>query len=495
MLEFELIDDTENIELELENNEETIDLTLTDYDDSEIKSQINELDNKKADKTQVNELSNQVSANTTQINKNKADISTLNTKVDNIHVPTKTSELANDSGFINNTYHDNTKQDKLVSGSNIKTVNNQSLLGSGNITIESGAGSYVDLTNKPKINNVELVGNKSLNELGIQPQGNYALSSDIPTQLNQLTDDTNHRVVTDTEKETWNSKQNAINSLNLLPSDLVSDANQSKKFVTIQEKSAWNSKQNKLVSGENIKTINDESLLGSGNITIESGSSDYTELTNNPVTLRNDTGEITLYSLIPESGTVCYQFLNSVALTAPESDGTWRTTLAPGNTVSADSDGQITFKCPGGNYYMYPVETPITSETLWAGGFCPTLDDVESMVLDAGGWEVKTNSTAAGTVTMEKSQMFKKTRASGVTRLTIKFPDEIDDNYKSRLVLNTASGFSAFTISETEYDVYFYGDDCADGVLTGVGGKYYDITARADGFGGVLVEVFAKENA
>lgn len=33
-----------------------------------------------------------------------------------------------------------------------------------------------DVTNKPKINNVELTGNKSLADLGIQPVGNYALS-------------------------------------------------------------------------------------------------------------------------------------------------------------------------------------------------------------------------------------------------------------------------------------------------------------------------------
>lgn len=36
-------------------------------------------------------------------------------------------------------------QDKLVSGNNIKTVNNQSLLGSGNIDIQSG-GSVDDVT-------------------------------------------------------------------------------------------------------------------------------------------------------------------------------------------------------------------------------------------------------------------------------------------------------------------------------------------------------------
>ena len=37
------------------------------------------------------------------------------------------------------------KQDTLVSGTNIKTINNQSLLGSGNITV-SGGGTTVTLT-------------------------------------------------------------------------------------------------------------------------------------------------------------------------------------------------------------------------------------------------------------------------------------------------------------------------------------------------------------
>ena len=51
-------------------------------------------------------------------------------------------------------------------------------------------------------------------------------------------------------------------------------------------------KQEKLVSGENIKTINGESVLGSGNITIQGGGSSYddTELRNslNAVTERVD---------------------------------------------------------------------------------------------------------------------------------------------------------------------------------------------------------------
>lgn len=40
----------------------------------------------------------------------------------------------------------------------------------GNITV---ATDYIELSNKPKINNIELLGNKALEELGIQPKGNY----------------------------------------------------------------------------------------------------------------------------------------------------------------------------------------------------------------------------------------------------------------------------------------------------------------------------------
>ena len=89
----------------------------------------------------------------------------------------------------------NNKQDVLISGENIKTINNESILGSGNIEIGGGGGgtsNYNALTNKPKINNVELKGNKSLNDLGIQPSGNYALKSEIPDVSNFITKDVNN---------------------------------------------------------------------------------------------------------------------------------------------------------------------------------------------------------------------------------------------------------------------------------------------------------------
>lgn len=81
-------------------------------------------------------------------------------------VPTKTSDLINDSGFLTSetdptvpTYvkqislsditNWNNKQNELVSGGNIKTINNQSLLGSGNLIItgtEYQAGTGIDIT-------------------------------------------------------------------------------------------------------------------------------------------------------------------------------------------------------------------------------------------------------------------------------------------------------------------------------------------------------------
>lgn len=59
-------------------------------------------------------------------------------------IPTTTSELTNNSGFINQRELDialDSKQDTLVSGVDIKTINGESVLGSGDIEIQGGGGS------------------------------------------------------------------------------------------------------------------------------------------------------------------------------------------------------------------------------------------------------------------------------------------------------------------------------------------------------------------
>lgn len=50
-------------------------------------------------------------------------------------IPTKTSDLTNDSGFLTQHQDISNKQDALVSGTNIKTVDGNSLLGSGDLSL------------------------------------------------------------------------------------------------------------------------------------------------------------------------------------------------------------------------------------------------------------------------------------------------------------------------------------------------------------------------
>ena len=89
----------------------------------------------------------------------------------NFFIPTKTSELTNDSGFITEAAL-TTKQDTLVSGTNIKTINNQSLLGSGNINIQGGGsgGTSTDV----KINGTSITSGDTAN---IAVEGTYNAST------------------------------------------------------------------------------------------------------------------------------------------------------------------------------------------------------------------------------------------------------------------------------------------------------------------------------
>lgn len=49
--------------------------------------------------------------------------------------------------------------------------------------------SYSELSNKPKINDVTLNGNKTLNELNIQPKGNYADSRITNMEIENIFND------------------------------------------------------------------------------------------------------------------------------------------------------------------------------------------------------------------------------------------------------------------------------------------------------------------
>ena len=99
--------------------------------------------------------------------------------------------------------------------------------------------------------------------------------------------------------------------------------------VTSSDKSAWSAKQDALVSGSNIKTINGESVLGSGNIVVSSTDS-YTKQESD-----------TKYQ--PQSGMSSYTLTSTTnslsgVVTAHTADTTAHVTQADKNTWSAKSD-------------------------------------------------------------------------------------------------------------------------------------------------------------
>lgn len=71
-----------------------------------------------------------------------------------------------------------------------------------------GTSNYNDLSNKPKINNVELNGNKSLNDLGIQPKGNYLISETDPTVPSYV------KNITQANITSWNNKSDFSGNYN-----------------------------------------------------------------------------------------------------------------------------------------------------------------------------------------------------------------------------------------------------------------------------------------
>ena len=101
-------------------------------------------------------------------------------------------------------------RDAKINGVNTLTIeagDNITLDQEGNtLTINSigggsgGTSNYNALTNKPKINNVELKGNKSLNDLGIQPAGNYLTEETDPTVPSYV------KNITQANITSWNNK-------------------------------------------------------------------------------------------------------------------------------------------------------------------------------------------------------------------------------------------------------------------------------------------------
>ena len=176
----------------------------------------------------------------------------------------------------------NTKQNTLVSGTNIKTINGQSLVGTGNITtvgrsngvgetfnsstnVATGANSHAEG------NNTNASGNNSHTEGSFtQAKNNYEHAEG---HYNLSHQDGTHAGTTRHSVGMGNSDEDRKNAFEIMADgsaymkDLGGyDGINYASATSVQD--VIKGKQDALVSGNTIKTINGQSLLGSGNISL-----------------------------------------------------------------------------------------------------------------------------------------------------------------------------------------------------------------------------------
>lgn len=229
----------------------------------------------------------------------------------------------------------NSKQDTLVSGQNIKTINGQSVIGEGNIEIQQ---SELPIASANTLGGVKVGAGLSINpESGVlsatgggtadsvewdnvlsKPEDIVNITERLASKLDTATynsekssfatkDELNSKAdasaITDMATQTWVQNQGYLTEV---PSNYVTDSELTEGLAGKQDKgdyalksdlntlatkeelatkadaSALSSKQNTLVSGTNIKTINGETILGSGNLVIQSGTSNWDDIQGKP---------------------------------------------------------------------------------------------------------------------------------------------------------------------------------------------------------------------
>lgn len=223
----------------------------------------------------------------------------------------------------------NSKQDTLVSGQNIKTINGQSVIGEGNIEIHQSA---LPIASANTLGGVKVGTGLSINpESGVlsadspewnnisgKPEDIVNITERLASKLDTATynsekssfatkDELNSKAdasaITDMATQTWVQNQGYLTEV---PSNYVTDSELTEGLAGKQDKgdyalksdlntlatkeelatkadtSALSSKQNTLVSGTNIKTINGKTILGSGNLVIQSGTSNWDDIQGKP---------------------------------------------------------------------------------------------------------------------------------------------------------------------------------------------------------------------
>ncbi len=195
---------------------------------------------------------------------NKVLTQALNSKANNSSIPTKTSDLTNDSGFLTQHQDISSKQDLINSQNKLSA----DLLSDGAVNKIVTNSEKATWNNKQNtISDLSTIRTNALN-------GNNAYS--IISEYGNIVTHNISEFATSAQGTKADSVLNTISNYGNIVSydaeDFATSSQGAKADTAIQPADlalSMNSKQNTLVSGTNIKTINSNSILGSGNLVLD----------------------------------------------------------------------------------------------------------------------------------------------------------------------------------------------------------------------------------
>ena len=139
-----------------------------------------------------------------------------------------------------------------------------------------GTSDYRNLENKPQINNIELTGNKTSSDLGLQPAGNYVIDSNYVHTDNNYSSNEKNKLASLNNYDDTEIKQDIRDLESNIPtklSDLTNDSNFiSDNNYVHTDNNFTNNLKNKLdgIESEATKTIVDSSITNTSTNPVES---------------------------------------------------------------------------------------------------------------------------------------------------------------------------------------------------------------------------------
>lgn len=327
---------------------------------------------------------------------------------------------------------------------------------------------------------------------GLVTGGANLTKADIPNiDATQVIQDATHRFVTDTEKSTWSAKQNALgftpenvsnkkttitnsdtdyptakavltalsakqDSLGFTPENVANKKtvinNSDAEYPTSKAVlTALNTKQETLVSGTNIKTILNNSLLGTGNIDIN-----FSDLSGD-LTINTSTGTGNAITSLTASGSVITPVKGSTFLLASAKGETANKSLTFGSTF------KVVQTVAGGSVNERTMTLP---------------EETQLSRVESGTGNVVGNVTVSGhTVTVVKTEVADKPWVIANTRSNTWVPD-FDD-------LPTGTGSNQVSVGN-----HTHGNISSTGAIGTASGKLIETSTN-----GVLVAKTSGTNA